>query len=131
MPRAIYRFLKYSTVGCSTFLLDLLLLYILTDYFLVNYIVAAGLCFAIAISVNYAVSRRYVFKNSAKTWKKGYFHFLLIALGGVLIVMSGMYVLVDLFGVRYLPARIIIAGITGFWSYLLNLFVNFKVAGKH
>jgi hypothetical protein len=39
-------------------------------------------------------------------------------------------VAVDLLGLHYLVSRILIAGVVGVWNYLLNLYVNFKVAGK-
>lgn len=131
MPPYLRRFLKYAVVGGGTFLFDLCLLYVFTDYVRVNYIIAAGLAFIIAVSINYFLSRRYVFRGSDKQWGTGYLHFLGIALAGMLIVMGGMYLLVGLLHVPYLLARIVIAGVTGVWNYLLNLFVNFKVVGKH
>lgn len=129
--KSLVRFLKYSTIGFFTFLLDLALLYFLSDIVLVNYVVAAGIAFVIAISVNHSLSRKHVFKGTVRTWKIGYVNFLLIALIGLLIVTGGMYVLVGLLGVNFLVARISIAIITGLWNYTVNLFANFKVAGKH
>ncbi len=131
MSRSIIRFLKYSVVGTSTFSVDLMLLYVLTDVLLVNYVIATGLAFVLAVSINYALSRRYVFKGSLRNLKEGYLNFLVIASIGLLIVMGGMYILVSLFSFNYLISRIGIAAVTGFWNYLLNLFVNFKVSGKH
>lgn len=131
MSRSIIRFLKYSVVGVSTFSVDLMLLYILTDVLLVNYVIASGLAFVLAVSINYALSRRYVFKGSFRNLKEGYFNFLVIASIGLLIVTGGMYIFVSLLGFNYLISRIGIASVTGFWNYLLNLFVNFKVSGKH
>ncbi|HWU24289.1 MAG TPA: GtrA family protein [Candidatus Paceibacterota bacterium] len=129
--KSLVRFLKYSTIGFFTFLLDLALLYFLSDIVLVNYVVAAGIAFVIAISVNHSLSRKHVFKGTVRTWKIGYVNFLLIALIGLLIVTGGMYVLVGLLRVNFLAARISIAIITGLWNYTVNLFANFKVAGKH
>lgn len=131
MPPHITRFLRYVVVGSSTFLLDLSLLYVFTDYLRVNYILAAGMSFAVAVSLNYVLSRRYVFHGSDKDWKTGYLHFLYIASAGVVLVMGGMYLLIGLLQLSYLLARVIVAGVTGMWNYLLNLFVNFDVAGKH
>jgi putative flippase GtrA len=125
------RFVTYSFVGASTFALDLLLLFILTDVAKVNYIAAAGGAFVVAISLNYFLSRTYVFKGSERTVQSGYVNFLGIAFVGLLLVMGGMYVLVSVLGFNYLVSRIGIAGLTGFWNYLINLFVNFDVAGKH
>lgn len=131
MSPTIRRFLKYTSVGVSTFAFDLLLLFILVDLFSFSQVYAAGAAFLIAVSFNYWISRRYVFKGTLRGVKAGYVNFLLIAVAGLLIVMGGMYVLTIHFDLQYLLARVITAGVTGFWNYLINLFVNFKVAGKH
>lgn len=131
MSPTIKRFFKYSSIGVSTFAFDLLLLYIFTDVAKINYIVAAGAAFVVAVSLNYFLSRKYVFKGSARAVRSGYVNFLSIALVGLLLVIGGMYVLVSVFGFNYLVSRIGIAGLTGFWNYLINLFINFDVAGKH
>jgi putative flippase GtrA len=131
MPPTIKRFIKYSSVGVSTFVFDLLLLYILTDFLDLHYITAAGAAFIVAISLNYFLSHKYVFKGSARTIQSGYINFLGIALIGLLLVMGGMYVMVSILGFNYIISRIGIAGLTGFWNYLINLFLNFNVAGKH
>lgn len=128
---AIKRFLKYSSIGISTFLLDLLLLGFLIEFLKVNYLLASGTSFLIAVSVNYVLSVRYVFRGSQRNAGSGYVNFLLIAGAGALLVVGGMYVLVEWFAMTYLTARIVVATLTGLWNYLMNLYVNFKVAGSH
>lgn len=117
-------------VGITTFAFDLLLLSLLVEVFLVPQVYAAGLAFVIAVSLNYWVSRRYVFPGTLRGAKVGYANFLLIAGVGLFIVTAGMYLLTTL-GVPYLVARVGIAALTGFWNYLMNLYVNFKVVGIH
>jgi putative flippase GtrA len=125
------RFARYSFVGGGTFLFDLVLLFLLTDYLGINYVIAAGVAFAIAVSINYFISRRFVFKGTQRTLGRGYVNFLMIAGGGITFVMLMMYVLVSIFNAPYLVARVMVAGVTGVFNYLLNLYVNFKVAGKN
>jgi putative flippase GtrA len=127
---AVKRFVKYSTVGVGTFLIDLVLLFLLTDVFSIHYLYAAGIAFLIAVTINYALSRRYVFKGSARSGSVSYVNFLFIAFIGLGFVVGGMYVLVSMFSVSYVLARVFVAGLTGVWNYLMNLYVNFKVAGK-
>lgn len=131
MPHAIIRFLKYTLVGVSTFLFDLALLFVLVDVLGTDPVIAAGLAFVIAVSINFLISRVFVFKGSTQGFKRGYVNFIIIALIGLLIVTAGMYVMTVLLSVNYLFARVVVAGFTGCWNYLMNLFVNFKVAGKH
>ncbi|MFW5498219.1 MAG: GtrA family protein [Maridesulfovibrio sp.] len=124
------RFLRYTCVGGGTFLFDLALLYILTDGFNWPPAFAAGLAFLIAVSVNYLISRRLVFKGTAREFRQGYFGFLLIAGTGLIIVTGGMFLMVDILHGQYFICRILISLITGLWNYILNLYVNFRVAGK-
>jgi putative flippase GtrA len=128
--KGIMRFLRYSCVGGGTFLFDLLMLYIFTDAFGWSPVFAAGLAFFIAVSLNYYISRILVFKGTTREFKQGYLGFLLIAGTGLVIVTGGMYIMVDILKLQYIISRILISFVTGLWNYLLNLYVNFKVAGK-
>jgi putative flippase GtrA len=125
------RFLKYSLVGFSTFAVDLFLLYVLTDFFLLPYLLSTGLAFLIAVSANYYVSRRLVFSQTTRKITHGYYAFIIIAGVGLILVISLMALFVELFDWNYLISRVVIAGVVGIWNYAMNLFVNFKVVGKH
>jgi len=83
-----------------------------------------------AFSINYGLSRRYVFTGTLRSVGAGYVIFVLIGCAGLLMVGSLMYALVDFVGLNYIVSRIIIAAIVGLWNYFMNLYVNFKVAGK-
>ena len=131
VPRSVQRFLKYSVIGGGTFSFDLVLLYVLTDIIHVNYVLAAGLAFLVAVSINYYLSRKFVFNGTTRDLRSGYLYFLLIAGTGLFFVMSAMFVLVDVLNFHYLVSRVCIAGVTGFWNYLTNLYFNFKMAGKY
>jgi len=131
MSAAVERFLKYLSVGLSTFILDLVVLFMLVDVWLLQQVWAAGIAFMIAVSINYWLSRRYVFKGTLRSVKTGYLNFIFIAFFGLLVVLGGMYWMTIILGWNYLLARTIVAILTGFWNYLMNLFVNFEVAGKH
>jgi len=63
--------------------------------------------------------------------RAGYMRFVSMAVIGIILVAWGMKICVDLLGWNYIISRILIAAIVGMWNYLFNLFINFKVAGKH
>jgi len=125
------RFLKYTLVGASTFLFDLVLLLILTEKIGLGPTGGAGLAYFIAVSTNFWFSHKYVFSKTKSPRHKNYLSFMIISVVGVLLVISLMFVFVNIFSFNYLASRIIIAGITGFWNYLMNLYFNFKVVGQH
>jgi len=129
--RAIKRFLKYSSVGVSTFILDLLLLSLFVEQLQWWYLIATIVAFLLAVSLNYFISRAYVFKGTSRSVHDGYTRFVSMAILGIILVAWGMKICVDLLEWNYLISRILIAAIVGMWNYLFNLFINFKVAGKH
>lgn len=131
MNKTVLRFLKYFFVGFTTFSFDLFLLYVFTDILLFNYLFAAGLAYLIAVSINYYLSRRFVFPQTVRELDKGYYSFITISGVGLLFVIGLMYFAVEVLNLNHLVSRVIVAGIVGMWNYLMNLFFNFKVAGKH
>ncbi len=128
MNKSFQRFLKYCLVGGSTFAFDLFLLFLLVDHFEINSTFSAGISFVIAVSVNYFLSRKFVFQGTLRSIKSGYFIFLGIALFGMLAIIIFMFIFVEILHWHYLVSRIIIASLVGSWNYLMNLYVNFKVA---
>lgn len=131
MNKALLRFLKYSSVGISTFWLDLALLFVFVEKMKWPYLWATGGAFLIAVSLNYFISRKYVFKETSRSMHAGYIRFISMAILGVILVAWGMKICVGLLGWNYLISRILIAAIVGMWNYLFNLFINFQVVGKH
>ncbi len=129
--KGLLRFARYGLVGGSTFLLDLLILYFLVEKLYSNYLLATGLAFFFSVSLNYAISRKIIFKSSSRNAISGYFYFLVFAAGGIAGTLAGMAILVGFFGLNYLLARGLVSAIIGMLNYILNLYFNFKVYGIH
>jgi putative flippase GtrA len=129
--RGVQRFIKYSFVGVSTFLVDLFFLYIFTHFVQLNVYGATTIAFLLAVSLNHYISSRHVFSQSLTPHTKSYIHFIGIALCALLATITSMYLLVSIIGVHYILARLVTAGAIGMASYLYNLYNNFNVAGKH
>lgn len=126
----IVRFLKYTVVGVGTFLLDLGMLYVATSIIGIPYYLATPCSFLIAVSINYAISRRFVFSDTKRSLTRGYTYFIAIALLGASVTTFGVTTFVTYFGLYYLHARIAMSFVVGIMNYLLNLFLNFRVAGR-
>jgi putative flippase GtrA len=129
-PR-VKRFLRYLSVGVGTFLLDLSLLYCATSLLGIPYYLATPCSFLIAISLNYLLSRRLVFKGTARSLHQGYVNFALIGIGGAAATTGLVFLLVHYVGLYYLVARVAVAGVIGIGNYFMNLYLNFKVVGDH
>ncbi len=131
LSNSTVRFVKYFGVGFSTLMLDLGMLYVAVSIWKVPYYIATPVAFLIAISCNYAISRRFVFEGTERSWSGGYVNFAAVALAGATLTTTLVAVLVSFFGLQYLLARVAVAGMVGIGNYLFNLYINFKVVGKH
>lgn len=129
--KALVRFLRYTLVGGSTFLFDLLLLFVVTTYAGVPYYLATPGAFLIAVSLNYLISRRFVFRGTTRRHRVGYSVFIGIAVLGALLTTLGVTLFVTYAGLHFLVARVLTALVVGMGNYLFNLFFNFKVVGLH
>lgn len=131
MPLSIRRFARYALVNVSTLLLDLTTLYLAVSLLHVPLVIATPLSFLFAVSVDYALSRRFVFKWTQRQWRTGYLYFALFALVGAAVTTGLTETLVTQLGLYYLMARILVAGLIGISNYVFNLCVNFRVVGMH
>jgi putative flippase GtrA len=129
--KALLRFLRYTLVGGSTFLFDLLLLFAVTTYAGVPYYLATPGAFLIAVSLNYLISRRFVFRGTERGHTVGYSVFIGIAVLGALFTTLGVTLFVTYAGLHFLVALVLTALVVGMGNYLFNLFFNFKVVGRH
>lgn len=127
VPPFLRRFLMYMVVGVSTYILDILLLYVFKTYLLFPDILAMSLSFLIAISCNFLISYWWVFKGTRQTQIKGYVYFLIIAGFGLVIIVVGTLTLQYVFSQDLYTARSIMAAIVGIMNYVLNAIFNFKM----
>ena len=123
------RGIRYTVVGFATFFIDLALLFFLIDAVGMNIFVSTALAFIIALSLNFAFSRRFVFPHSERSRSKSYAYFMAFALFGMILTVFLMWVLVTFTILHFTISRTIVAIIVGFGNYYVNLFLNFKVAG--
>ncbi len=124
------RFAFYAIAGFSTFLVDLSFLWLLIEYFNIHYLYASAIAFLLGSSINYVISRRFVFLGTSRGAVAGYLFFLKFAIIGMLATVFFMWVLVGATQFNYVFVRILVAGFVGIINYLANLYLNFKVVGN-
>ncbi|MDB5189287.1 MAG: GtrA family protein [Parcubacteria group bacterium] len=125
------RFLRYAAVGVATLSFDLLLLAALTQLLHIPYYISTPFAFLVAVSINYVVSRAFVFRGTERPVHHGYAYFILLALAGAVFITASVAFLVTYVHLYYLVARVLVAGFVGIANYLINLHFNFRVAGHH
>lgn len=125
------RFLRYTAISGTTFAFDLGILWVMIEVLRMNYLVATALALLIAVSCNYLVSRKWVFQRTERKFAHGYFYFIKFALLGMTATTGLMWVMTTFTTLHFIPARFIVGVIVGTSNYMANLYLNFKVAGKH
>ncbi len=125
------RFLRYVTVGVGTFLVDLLLLFLFIEVAHLHYTFATATAFFLAVSLNYLISRQWVFSGSERAVVRGYVYFLQWAGLGMLLTVFLMWCMTTYTAWHFVLIRISVAGVVGMMNYLGNLYYTFKVAGEN
>lgn len=121
------RFVQYGLVGMSTYLLDLLLIFVLRTYFQFPDWLAVGIGFLVAVSINYVISYTWVFRGTERDKVSGYVFFLCISIAGLIMIVTSTLFLKNFFSIDLYVARTIVATFIGTCNYLINSIFNFKM----
>lgn len=124
--------IKYLIAGGTAALVDLSLLYFLTDIFGIWYLISASLAFAAAFFVSFFLQKFWTFRDGDKeVMYKQMGVYLTVALVNLALNALFMYVLVDGFKVWYILAQIMASGLIAcesYWIYKILIF-NKRQAG--
>ena len=125
-----YQFIRFSCSGTIATSIDIGLLYTLTEYLSIWYLVSSIFSFLVGSVTHFTISRYWVFKNQEKTFWRQYSSFFLIHLGGLAINTSGLYILVEFYHLYYLLAKLMVIILGVSWTFLANKKITFKKIQK-
>jgi dolichyl-phosphate beta-glucosyltransferase len=126
MISEIRKFFKYSLVGTSGTILDLLAIYIFVEFLYLNVILAAILAFIVAATNNFVLNKIWTFNNKSKEYRHQYLKFIIVSVIGLTITIFLMYIFNTILGIWYLIAKLMTSGIVLFWNFLGNRLWTFK-----
>ena len=119
MSRHLRQIIRFGIVGSSAFLLDYAILWTLTEFFDVWYILSACISFSISVIFNYYASVRFVFRPSRKMCAKTQLVcFFVLSAFGLAINEVGMWIGVEYIGVHYMFAKIAMTSIVMVFNYI-------------
>lgn len=121
------RFVHYTSVGVSTYLFDLFLIYCFKTFLGFPDALAIGLGFLIAVSINFLISYHWVFRGTKQTKLTGYLYFLGLATIGLGVIVSCTLFFETWLETSVYLARTLVAGIVGLVNFFINTFFNFKM----
>jgi putative flippase GtrA len=117
---------RYTFVGGLAFLVDFGLLFLLTHFCGIHYLVSAGISFIAGLAVNYALSKIWVFSVSSFTNR--FVEFLVFAIIGVIGLGFNelfMYLFTSVCAIHYLLSKIITTVIVYFWNFFARKYLIF------
>ncbi len=116
---SVLQLFRYALVGGSTFLVDFVLLYILTRMG-VPTVPASGTSFTVGIFCNFLLTKFFAFKSVAPT-AKGVGEvaiFAFISVVGLGLTMAFMHLFTDLLGLHVLLSKPLSSALVFFWNFL-------------
>lgn len=120
-------FIKYNLFAGISTLLDLILIYILTEFFGVWYIYSVTLGYMAGVSLNYILNKYLNFKNKSRKIVLQFGLFISIALVGLLFNQIIIYILVESLGIWYIFAKIIAVLLVMFWNFTRHKKWTFRI----
>lgn len=127
LNKLIRRGSRYSIVGLGTFLLDMGILSVLLTWTPMPYPLAVALGFFTGVSINYYIAYHWVYAGTVQTFYHGYSFFIIVAIGGVLVITLSTTILVEFFYIPIFIARIFMGAIIGTVNFFVNTFFNFRI----
>ncbi len=123
----ILQLLRYVFVGGVSFVFDFGVLYVLTQYFNVYYLISAAISFTIGLVINYLLSIMWVF-NSRSFGNRilEFFTFALIGIIGLILNELFLWALTDLLFIYYLYSKMISTFILLFWNFFARKIILFN-----
>lgn len=124
--------IRFIISGGTAAITELTLLYIFTEFFGVWYIYSAAIAFLFSFCVSFTLQKLWTFKdkNTNKTHKQATFY-LLISVINLFVNIVAIYILVEVFGVWYMLAKVLISGTIAIYSFLIYKFIIFKYDKSH
>ena len=113
---------KYYSVGASGVLVNLGLLYSLTEYVGLWYILSYFVAISVSITSNFILNKFWTFRdisNSQRTMVM-YIKFVIVSLMGMGIQLASTYLFVESLAIYYMLAALISIGIAGGINFIIN-----------
>jgi len=120
------KIISYAWISLIVTIIDVSLLFGLTEFFGINYLISATCSYSIGTIIAYFLQKKYTFKNKNKKILLQFYIFAIISIIGLFINLFVLKILVDYTNMWYLFAKVF-AIVMGFiWNYTANKNITFK-----
>lgn len=116
--KLVDQILKFGVVGGLAFLIDYGLLYFLTEYLHIYYLISSVISFTVSLIFNYILSIKWVFDVTKKQTYKEVIIFVVLSVMGLGINQLVMYVGSDLLHIHYMFTKLVATAIVMVWNFV-------------
>ena len=118
MKKLMNQILKFGIVGVIATIIDFAVLYILTEFIHIHYLVSSIISFTVSVIFNYILSIKWVFEVNHKQTKKDFILFVVLSVIGLGINELIMYLMVDKLGIHYMFTKIFATGVVMVYNFI-------------
>lgn len=119
-------FIRYIIVGGISFLADYLLLWVLTEFLKVYYLISSAISFIFGLIINYTLSIQWVFnKRKLNSKNKEFIFFTLIGIAGLVLNQLSMWIFTEKLKIFYMYSKLISATIVLFFNFIARKYLLF------
>lgn len=109
---------KFGIVGMIAFLIDYSLLYLLTEFMSIHYMISSIISFLVSLIFNYIASIYWVFDVSKKQTSKEIFIFTILSMIGLGINQFVMYLMTTVGSIYYMVSKLVATVIVMIWNFI-------------
>jgi putative flippase GtrA len=118
---------RYAFVGAVAFCFDFGILFALTRFLEIHYLISAGIAFFVGLSVNYALSIKWVFvRRSIQDKRMEFFLFALIGLAGLGLNELFIWYFTEVTHFHYLASKIVSTVFVYLWNFFARKYSLFR-----
>lgn len=118
---------RYTFVGGLAFLVDFGLLFVLTEYACFHYLFSATISFVAGLTVNYSLSKLWVFTHSTiSRLKLEFLIFAVIGVIGLFINNLFLWLFTNVLEFWYMFSKALVTIITYLWNFFARKLILFK-----
>ena len=126
LRRHIRQFLRYISVGGLMLGVNLLIVWLLVQFFWTHYLLACGIAFVVESLVAFFVNKSWTF-GSQISFKKGFKRFFIIGFYTTILVLFITYGFTHYLAMHYVSARTTSTVIMGVIGYFMDMRLAFRV----
>lgn len=127
----VVEFFKFAVVGLAGTVVNLSVLYLLTEYVGMYYLVSAMFAFLVAVTSNFILNKLWTFRESLNAGlSRKYTRFVLVGTIALSVNVVFLYLLTEFLGFHYLVSQIISIGLALVINFVGNKIWTFRHAPR-